>query len=118
MIMLIINILFLCFPIYLIYDFVKSTIRHNRHMKKIKEFNVFSNFIIETVNSVSDPIIQSEMSTFIIENLKLDIKNANDIRDLDNHVYKIKSEIFKRWGKHIPGYIQSNREDRLKELGI
>ena len=83
-------------------------------MKKIKDFNEFGTFLIDTVNSVSDLNIQNEMSEFLLENLKMDIKDLDGLPDVN----KIKSELFKRWGKHIPGYIESNREERLKELGL
>lgn len=113
---LMINLLLLCFPICLIYDFVKSHIRHNRHMKKINDFNEFNTFILETIDNVSDPVAKNEMSKFLLENLKIDIKDY-DIEKLPA-IDKLKSELFKRWGKHIPGYIESNREERLKELGL
>ena len=86
-------------------------------MKKINDFNEFGTFIIETIDNVSDPVARNEMSKFLLENLKIEIKDYSDVENLPD-VNKIKSELFKRWGKHIPGYIESNREERLKELGL
>ena len=118
MIMLIINILLLCFPIYLIINFVRDTLRHRKQMRKIKEIDEFHRFIVETIDNKSiDPNVKDEMSNFLLEKLRgLDTTSIETVIKLDK--IGIKSELYKRWGRHIPGYTEDNRDKRLKELGI
>jgi len=115
--MLIINILFLCFPIYLIINFVRDTLRHRKKMRKIKELDEFHKFISETIDNIIDPNAKNEMSKFLLEKLR-EIDTTTPEAVLKLNTIGIKSELYKRWGRHIPGYVEDNRDKRLKELGI
>jgi len=114
----ILNLLLLLWPTYLIIDFIRDTIRHRKKMRKIKELDDFHKFILDTVdNKIIDPNVKDEMSKFLLEKLR-EIDTTTPEAVLKLNTIGIKSELYKRWGRHIPGYTEDNRDKRLKELGI
>jgi hypothetical protein len=112
------HILLLLWSTYLIIDFIRETLQHRKKMRKIKELDEFHKFILETVdNKIIDPNVKDEMSKFLLEKLKeIDTTSSETILKLDT--IGIRSELYKKWGRHIPGYTEDNRDKRLKELGI
>lgn len=112
------HILLLLWSTYLIIDFIRETLQHRKKMRKIKELDEFHKFILETVdNKIIDPNVKDEMSKFLLEKLKeIDTTSSETVLKLDT--IGIRSELYKRWGRHIPGYTEDNRDKRLKELGI
>jgi len=112
------HILLLLWSTYLIIDFIRETLQHRKKMRKIKELDEFHKFILETVdNKIIDPNVKDEMSKFLLEKLKeIDTTSSDTVLKLDT--IGIRSELYKRWGRHIPGYTEDNRDKRLKELGI
>jgi len=112
------NILLLLWSTYLIIDFIRETLQHRKKMRKIKELDEFHKFILETVdNKIIDPNVKDEMSKFLLEKLKeIDTTSSETVLKLDT--IGIRSELYKKWGRHIPGYTEDNRDKRLKELGI
>ena len=112
------HILLLLWSTYLIIDFIRETLQHRKKMRKIKDLDEFHKFILETVdNKIIDPNVKDEMSKFLLEKLKeIDTTSSDTVLKLDT--IGIRSELYKRWGRHIPGYTEDNRDKRLKELGI
>lgn len=112
------HILLLLWSTYLIIDFIRETLQHRKKMRKIKELDEFHKFILETVdNKIIDPNVKDEMSKFLLEKLKeIDTTSSDTVLKLDT--IGIRSELYKKWGRHIPGYTEDNRDKRLKELGI
>jgi len=115
---MLLNLLLLLWPTYLIIDFIRDTMRYRKKMRKIKELDEFHKFILETIdNNIIDPNVKDEMSKFLLEKLKeIDTTSSETILKLDT--IGIRSELYKKWGRHIPGYTEDNRDKRLKELGI
>jgi hypothetical protein len=118
MLFLLLNLLLFLWPTYLIIDFIRDTLRHRKQMREIKELDEFHRFIVETIDNKSiDPNVKDEMSKFLLDKLReIDTTSIETVIKLDT--IGIKSELYKRWGRHIPGYTEDNRDKRLKELGI
>jgi hypothetical protein len=86
-------------------------------MKKINEFSEFSSNITSIIEEIKDPVARKECSEFLIKSLDVLSSNSKE-RIMQFDFIKVKDEMYSKWGKHIPSYIESQRDKKLEKLGI
>ena len=103
--------------------FVRNSIKQIRDINKIREFREFTQYMTTIIHEIEDEKVKSELSNFLIFNLKrLHEPNypdsKRDISKIINEIdlKEIKSEVYKKWGRHIPTLLQEQRENRINIL--
>ena len=114
---ILLNFILLIFPVIYITRFIKETIEHRKRMKKISEFSDFSSNITSLIEEIKEPIARKECTEFLIKSLDFLSANSKD-RIMQFDSVKVKQEMFSKWGKHIPSYVESQRDKKLEKLGI
>jgi hypothetical protein len=104
----------LFFILFQVTTFIRDGISHRKNINKINNFRKFTVDILKSVEEIKDPSIKEECSSFLLE--KLVVVNKSEMYKMDISAFE--SEIYQRWGKHIPSYIKSQRDRKITDLGI
>lgn len=89
---------------------------HKIKMKKYEEYREFTKFVTKTVQDIEDEKYKLEASEFFLLKLKSNKDIKRMIMNLD--IEKIKAEFYEKWGKHLPGYLEEERDRKIQSLGI
>jgi len=101
---------------FIIYRFVKDNRLYNKRMRKLDQWKIFHEQLVEWSKEIVDSKTKQK---FIDECLnKLIERGNNGINgSLDDwNVEEEKREVYMKWGKHIPSLIREVRENRLNKI--
>ena len=103
--------------------FIRNSIRQIKTINKIKEYRKFTQFVTHAVQEIEDEKIKFELTNFIVHHLKRlhDPNYPDSKRDISKIINEIdlkeiKSELYIKWGRHIPSLIQQERERKINNL--
>ena len=113
---ILLSIIPLFFILFQMTTFIRDGISHRKRMNKIGEFRRFTVDILKVVDEIKDQSAREECSSFIFEKVSPLVSSKNKMYQVD--ISALESEIYRRWGKHIPSYIESQRDRKISDLGI
>lgn len=106
-VILIIFILF--FSLHLISDLLS----HRRGMTKLKQWSEFNQKTLDWSREIKDSSVRTQYLNHITNEM-LRVKSTESIKSMD--IEAKRSEIFARWGSHIPSLIAEMRDEKIKKL--
>lgn len=108
----------LCVMIGIVYKFIKENRKHSRRMKKLDQWSVFHQ---ELMNWSKEIVDVDARVNFINQCAHKLIQTGNDKLANNNllddwSVEEEKQKVCKEWGQHIPSLLQEMRDNKLKQI--
>jgi hypothetical protein len=122
MIFKIAQLVFLLFVLFVmvgtLYKFIKENRKHSRRMKKLDQWSVFHQELMNWSREIVD--VDARVN-FINQCAHKLIQTGNDKLANNNllddwSVEEEKQKVCKEWGQHIPSLLQEMRDKKLKQI--